>query len=77
MVKKVWLRKKLKSLNLKRKWLKNVENKDVQVFVTGVSMTGESQLNEHDRTPKEDKAKSEGEEICDSREDGWRQGNWL
>jgi hypothetical protein len=69
MVKKVWLRKKLKSLNLKRKWLKNVENKDVQVFVTGVSMTGESQLNEHDRTPKEDKAKSEGEEICDSRED--------
>jgi len=47
-----------------------VENKDVQVFVTGVSMTGESQLNEHDRTPKEDKAKSEGEEICDSREDG-------
>jgi hypothetical protein len=70
MVKKVWLRKKLKSLNLKRKWLKNVENKDVQVFVTGVSMTGESQLNEHDRTPKEDKAKSEGEEICDSREDG-------
>ena len=77
MVKKVWLRKKLKSLNLKRKWLKNVENKDVQVFVTGVSMTGESQLNEHDRTPKEDKAKSEGEEICDSREDGWGQGNWL
>jgi len=77
MVKKVWLRKKLKSLNLKRKWLKNVENKDVQVFVTGVSMTGESQLNEHDRTPKEDKAKSEGEEICDSREDDWRQGDWL
>jgi hypothetical protein len=70
MVKKVWLRKKLKSLNLKRKWLKNVENKDVQVFVTGVSMTGESQLNEHNRTPEEDKEKSEGEEICNSREDG-------
>ncbi len=68
MVKKAWLRKKLKKL-AKRKWLKNVENKDVQVFVTGVSMTGESQLNEHDRTPKEDKAKSEGEEICDSRVD--------
>ena len=46
-----------------------MENKDVQVFVTGVSMAGETNLNEHDRTPKEDKAKSEGEEICDSRED--------
>ena len=46
--------------------------KDVQIFVTGVSMTGESQLNEHDRTPKEDKAKSEGEEICNSREDDCR-----
>ena len=68
MVKKVWLRKKLKKLQ-KRKWLKNVENKDVQVFVTGVAMAGESQLNEHDRTPEKDKAKSDGEEICNSRED--------
>ena len=54
-----------------------MENKNVQIFVTGVSMTGESNLNEHDRTSEEDKAKSEGEEICDSREDGWGQGNWL
>jgi hypothetical protein len=69
MVKKVWLRKKLKKL-AKRKWLRNVENKDVQVFVTGVAMAGESQLNEHNRTPEEDKAKSDGEEICNSREDG-------
>ena len=46
-----------------------MENKDVNVFVTGVSMTGESDLNEHNRTSEEDKAKSEGEEICDSRED--------
>ena len=45
------------------------KNKDVQVFVTGVSMTGEANLNEHNRTPEEDKAKSEGEEICNSRED--------
>ena len=40
--------------------------KDVQIFVTGVSMTGESQLNEHDRVTQEDKEKSEGEEISDS-----------
>ena len=44
-------------------------SKDVQVYVTGVSMTGEVKLDEHNRTPEEDKAKSEGEEICNSRED--------
>ena len=71
MVKKVWLRKKLKSLNQKRKWLKSLmeKNKDVKVIVTGVAMAGESNLNEHNRTPKDDKEKSEGEEICNSRED--------
>ena len=69
MVKKQWLNQKLKRSNQRKKWLKNMENKDVQIFVTGVSMTGESNLNEHDRTSEEDKAKSEGEEICDSRED--------
>jgi len=50
-------------------------NKDVKIFVTGVAMAGESQLNEHNRTVKEDKAKPEGNEISDSREDGRRQGN--
>jgi len=70
MVKKVWLSQKLKKLNQRKNWLKNVENKDVQVFVTGVSMAGELNLNEHNRTPEEDQVKSEGEEICNSREDG-------
>jgi len=69
MVKKQWLNQKLKRSNQRKKWLKSMENKDVNVFVTGVSMTGESDLNEHNRTSEEDKAKSEGEEICDSRED--------
>jgi len=69
MVKKQWLNQKLKKSNQRKRWLKSMENKDVQIFVTGVSMTGESNLNEHDRTSEEDKAKSEGEEICDSRED--------
>ncbi len=45
------------------------KNKDVKVIVTGVAMAGESNLNEHNRTPKDDKEKSEGEEICNSRED--------
>ena len=69
MVKKQWLRKKLKKL-ARKKLVKSMENKDVQVFVTGISMTGESDLNEHNRTPEEDQVKSEGEEICNSREDG-------
>ena len=69
MVKKQWLNQKLKKSNQRKRWLKNMENKDVQIFVTGVSMAGETNLNEHDRTSEEDKAKSEGEEICDSRED--------
>ena len=68
MVKKQWLRKKLKKL-ARRKLVKSMENKDVQVFVTGISMTGELNLNEHNRTPEEDQVKSEGEEICNSRED--------
>ena len=69
MVKKQWLNQKLKKSNQRKRWLKNMENKDVQIFVTGVSMTGESNLNEHNRTPKEDKEESKGEEICNSRED--------
>ena len=71
MVKKLWLKRKLKNLQ-KRKWLKNLmekNTKDVQVFVTGVSMTGKSELNEHNRTPKENQEQSKGEEICNSRED--------
>ena len=46
-----------------------MENKDVQIFVTGVSMAGETNLNEHNRTLKDDKEESKGEEICNSRED--------
>ena len=69
MVNQRWLNQKLKKSSQRKKWLKSMENKDVNVFVTGVSMTGESDLNEHNRTSEEDKAKSEGEEICNSRED--------
>jgi hypothetical protein len=69
MVNQKWLKQKLRNLKARRKWLRNMENKDVQVFVTGVSMTGEVKLDEHNRTPEEDKAKSKTEEIGDSRED--------
>ena len=50
--------------------MENKEQQDVTINVTGVSMTGESQLNEHDRVTQEDKEKSEGEEISDSWENG-------
>jgi len=43
-----------------------MENKDVQVFVTGVSMAGEVNLDEHNRTPEDNKEESEREEISDS-----------
>ena len=46
-----------------------MENKDVQVIVTGVSMTGESQLNEHNGITQENKEELEREEIGTSRED--------
>ena len=58
--------KKVKRLSQKRKWLRNMENKDVQVFVTGVSMAGEVNLDEHNRAPEDNKEESEREEISDS-----------
>ena len=67
-IKRLYLKRKLKIIKRKKE-LKKVENKDVQVFVTGVSMAGEVKLDEHNRTPEEDKAKSKTEEIGDSRED--------
>ena len=45
------------------------KRKDDKINVTGVSMSAESNLNEHDRTPKNDKEKSEGEENGNSRKD--------
>jgi len=67
-IKKLFLKRKLKIIKRKKE-LKKVENKDVQVFVTGVSMTGEVKLDEHNRTPEGNKEKSKTEEIGNSRED--------
>jgi len=69
MVNQKWLTQKLRNLKARRKWLRNMENKDVQVFVTGISMTGEVKLDEHNRTPEDNKEKSKTEEIGNSRED--------
>jgi hypothetical protein len=69
-VKKLWIKRKL--LRLKRKkWLrrKMEKSKDVKVFVTGVSMSGESNLHEHDRTSENNKEEPTREENGDSRKD--------
>ena len=69
MVSQRWLNQKLRKLKARKKWLRNMENKDVQVIVTGVSMTGESQLNEHNGITQENKEELKREEIATSRED--------
>ena len=40
---------------------KNKEQQDVIINVTGVSMSGETDLNEHNRPIKSDKEETEGE----------------
>ena len=49
------------------------KSKDVDVFVTGVSMGGETNLDEHHRTTGEDQGGSSTEEVRDSREDDIRE----
>tara|TARA_R100001126_G_C4786054_1_gene129525 strand:- start:120 stop:293 length:174 start_codon:yes stop_codon:yes gene_type:complete len=49
------------------------KSKDVDVFVTGVSMGGETNLNEHNRTTGEDQRGSSTKEVTDSREDDIRE----
>jgi len=69
-IKLAWLRKKLKRKQ-KLKRLKSMENtKDVEIHITGVSMFGKAEIkNEHSGAPQEDKEKTEGAEIGNSRED--------
>ena len=48
----------------------DMENKkDVTINVTGVSMSGEADTNEHNRTSSDNKKESEDEKICDSYKD--------
>jgi len=69
-IKLAWLRKKLKRKQ-KLKRLKSMENtKDVEIHVTGISMFGKAEIkNEHSGITQEDKEKTEGTEIGNSRED--------
>lgn len=70
MVNQRWLNQKLKKLSQKRKWLKDMENKeqkDVTIEVTGVSMSGEASINEHNGHIESDKEEPTKEEDRDSK----------
>lgn len=69
------LRRLTKKEWVKRIMAKNIKSHDVEVKVTGVSMEGESNINEHNRTSGEDKGKSSKEKIGNSRENGTRESN--
>jgi hypothetical protein len=69
-VKKLWIKRKLQRLKRKKQLRRKMEkNKDVKVFVTGVSMSVETNLHEHDRTSEENKEKPTRREIGNSRKD--------
>ena len=71
-VKKEWLRKKLKKQEKRKKWecMERKKSKDINVFVTGVSMEGESEIDDNNRTTGEDKRESSKKENSTIREDG-------
>jgi carbon monoxide dehydrogenase subunit G len=70
MVNQRWLNQKLKKLKARKRLRKMENTKDVEIHVTGVSMSGKAEINyEHSRTPQEDQTKVEGAEIGNSRED--------
>ena len=65
--KKMMMKKKPMKKGMKKEDMEN--KKDVTINVTGVSMSGEADINEHNRTSSDNKKESEDEKICDSRED--------
>jgi hypothetical protein len=70
MVRTEWLRKKLKRLKrlkrLKKASKMDNEKQDVTIEVTGVSMSGEASINEHDGPIESDKEESTKEENTNS-----------
>ncbi len=51
---------------VKKVMAEDKERKDVTVNVTGVSMSGEAEINEHNRPVKSDKEEPTGEKTTDS-----------
>jgi hypothetical protein len=73
-VKREWLRKKLKKLKRLRQQKKvskmDKERQDVTIEVTGVSMSGEASINEHNGPIKSDKEEPTKEESGNSEPNG-------
>ena len=76
-VKTEWLRRKLLRIRKRRKWacteMERKKSKDVNIFVTGVSMSGDAELNEHIGTTGEDQDRSSKQTSGNSREDDLRE----
>ena len=76
-VKKLWLKRKLKMVKRKKTWacmgMEKRKSNDVNVYVTGVSMGGETSLDEHHGTTGEDQRGSSTEKVRDSGEDDIRE----
>jgi hypothetical protein len=65
-----WLSQKLRKLKSRKKARRMENTKDVEIHITGVSMFGKAEIkNEHSGITQEDKEKTEGTEIGNSRED--------
>ena len=71
-VKKEWLRKKLKKQEKRKTWecMERKKSKDINVFVTGVSMEGESEIDDNNRTFEENKEQTERKETINSEQNG-------
>ena len=76
MVNQQWLRKKLKKIKRKKQiknMEKNIKDFDINVFVSGVAMEGESNINEHNRTSAKNKSQSDDKESGNIRKYGSRE----
>ena len=52
---------------------KNIKDFDINVFVSGVAMEGESNINEHNRTSAKNKSQSDDKESGNIRKYGSRE----
>jgi len=57
--------------------MESKKQQDVTIEVTGVAMSGEADINEHNRPIKSDKEETEGEKSWNSTRYGWRSHDWF
>jgi hypothetical protein len=78
MVNQQWLRKKLKKIKSKKQiknMEKNIKDFDINVYVSGVAMEGESNINEHNRTSENNKSQFDDKKSGNIRKYGSREND--